>query len=87
MIQRVFAVYDSKARVFFRPFYCPIAEVAKRAFTTSANDPESQLCQFPADFTLFELGSFDDESGRFLQLEHHINHGQAANYKGVSSDA
>ncbi len=81
MIQGVFAVFDSKARVFFSPFYCPSKEVAIRAFKTAANDPESQLCQHSSDFTLFQLGTFNDELGTFELFREHVNLGLAAIYK------
>lgn len=77
----VFAVYDSKARVFCKPFQVPNLEVAIRAMKGAASDPTHEMGRHSEDFTLFEIGEFDDETGVIRCRAEHINHGLAANFK------
>lgn len=81
---KIFAVYDSKLAAYFHPFYCPHEAIAKRSFSATANDPQSQIHAHPADFTLFELGEWDDDTGKFLNHENPINLGLAAAYRSRS---
>lgn len=68
MITSVFAIYDSKAKAFMVPFFQASVATGMRAFTMAVNDPNTVLYKHPEDFTLFHLGSFDDELGRFVPL-------------------
>lgn len=65
---KVFAVRDSKAEAYMNPFFMRSRGEALRAFVSGVNDPQTQLCKFPADFTLFEIGEFDEESGDLVML-------------------
>lgn len=65
MIKLVFSVFDSKARLYAAPFLAPRREVAVRDFTRAARDPNIDISRFPEDYSLYELGEFDDESGAF----------------------
>lgn len=65
----VMVVYDAVAKVFFRPYYTASKEVGTRAFRQAALDPETELWKSPADYSLWCLGEFDDETGRFVLLE------------------
>lgn len=65
MIYKVYSVYDSKAEAYMQPFYCQSKGQAIRSFTEVSNDNTSQIGKYPEDFTLFELGEFNDSNGRF----------------------
>lgn len=86
MKQYVYSVYDSKAAVFCTPFFCPVRNVALRAFAGAANDAESQMYGWPEDFSLWELGEFDDVTGEFVLYAQKINLGLAAAFKGVKTN-
>ena len=60
---KLFACHDSKAGAFMQPFFFQATGQAIRAFSDTVNDPKTQLNRHPADFTLFELGTFDDQTG------------------------
>ncbi|WNK12827.1 MAG: nonstructural protein [Microvirus sp.] len=77
----VFSVYDSVANVYAPPFYMASPNVAVRAFALAANTPDSKMAQHSADFTLFQLGEFDDAVGIHHPCEPHINLGLAASFK------
>lgn len=60
MLHKLFTVYDEKAEVFLPPFFVPTLGIALRAFTDAINSDSHQFGKHPSDYTLFELGSFDD---------------------------
>lgn len=65
MIYGTFSIYDSKAEAFLPPFILPKTTMAQRAFSDCVNSPDHQFANNPADYTLFHLGFFDDESAKF----------------------
>ncbi|WNK13517.1 MAG: nonstructural protein [Microvirus sp.] len=76
-----FTMYDSVARVYTPPFFMASAAVAIRAFALAANTPDSKVGLSTSDFTLFEIGVFDDETGAMEPIGAMINHGLAASFK------
>jgi len=57
---KVFAIFDSKIGSFGVPFFQHHAGQAIRSFQSAARDSTTQIAQFPEDFSLFELGTYDD---------------------------
>lgn len=56
MIQKIFAVYDSKVEAFMQPFFMPAKGAAIRAFTDLVNSKDHSFSKYAEDYTLFELG-------------------------------
>lgn len=81
MIQNVFSVYDSKAQAYLTPFFLPTIPMAQRVFRSCANSEDHQFARYPADFTLFHLGTFDDESCHFSALDTPHSLGVAIEFK------
>lgn len=71
---KVFAIYDSKVQAFNQPFFSQTKGSAIRAVTSAVEDKSSNYCKYASDFTLFELGTFDDSTGLFdlLSTPHSI---------------
>lgn len=86
MITRMFSVYDSKAKAFLPPFFMPVDAVAKRTFSDCANDPRHAFCMHPEDYTLFALGTFDDNNAAVEIFAQAVNLGLASNHKGEYID-
>lgn len=63
-----FSVFDQKAEAFIAPFFMPTKQMAVRVFADCCNDPNHQFGKHPADYTLFQLGHFDTNSGQLEQL-------------------
>lgn len=61
--QRVFAAFDGKLKVFLTPFTYLHLGQATRAWEEICNDPQSLMGKHPADFSLYEIGNFDDDTG------------------------
>lgn len=68
MIQKMFAVYDLKAVAYLQPFFSCNPGSAVRAFGDAVRDGKSPLSIHPEDYQLFELGTFDDNSGVLVGL-------------------
>lgn len=69
MILRVYAVRDLKAQAFLSPFFCPTIGVALRSFAEVANDTKTSIGKYPSDYELFELGLYDDNTGRISSYD------------------
>lgn len=64
------SAFDSAARCFGQPMYVPAVGVALRSFRSECErvDPTNALYAHADDFELFELGTFDDNTGQFELL-------------------
>ena len=61
MINYVFTVRDEKAESFLTPFYLPNEALAKRAMVDCVNDDNHGFSKHPEDYSLWALGSYDDD--------------------------
>ena len=77
---KIFAARDSKLGVFMTPFFMMHQGQALRAWEEIVNDEKSVMSKHPADFALYHLGEFDDDSGTVTMLEHHALLGSALEY-------
>jgi len=60
---KVFTVRDQKAEIFNTPWFAKTHGEAERNFQQLAKDPKSTVNQFPDDFDLYYLGTYDDQTG------------------------
>ena len=67
MIHKMFSVFDSGAAAYLPPFILPRDEMAVRTFADCCKAPDHQFGKFPQDYTLFRLGTFDDETAEFVR--------------------
>lgn len=70
----VCSVRDVVANTYGRPFFTSSKAVAHRSFADEINRPprpgeESLLQDHPADFELYTLGEYDDQTGHVSNLE------------------
>lgn len=87
MLLKVYTVYDSKAEAYLQPFYCKSKGEALRSFTEVCNDKNSQIGKYPEDFTMFELGEFDDSNAQFKMYKSSVALGCAIEFVNGSSFA
>ena len=62
MLIQIYAIHDSKAHSYLQPFFMHNNDLATRSFTDASMNPESQFNQHPLDYTLFHIGTYDDET-------------------------
>lgn len=73
----LFSIFDQKAECFQTPYFAASRGTGVRMFHKLANDQNTIVGQYAADFTLFELGTFDDSEGSFELHDTPINLGLA----------
>lgn len=61
---KIFTLYDVKAVSFLQPFFLQNSSLAIRALEATLKDEKSAICQNPEDYTLYELGSYDDQNAQ-----------------------
>ena len=65
MISRIFSVWDSKGMFYSSPFMFENVGHAIREFGDAANSDKSYISKHPEDYTLFELGMFDNLTAKY----------------------
>nr|QJB20037.1 MAG: nonstructural protein [Microvirus sp.] len=68
MIKDMFTVFDAAAKTFCTPFFSENISTAMRAFQYAANDPQSEISKYPADYTLFHFGTFDHSNCEIISI-------------------
>lgn len=81
MTLKIFTVFDSKAEVYMTPFFLKSRGEAIRSWTEVVNDGQAIFCKHPSDFTLFEIGTFDELSGSVTMYESKVSLGLALEFK------
>ncbi|UYD39252.1 MAG: nonstructural protein [Wigfec virus K19_177] len=78
---KMYTVHDAAAQAFLPPFTSPSERDALSSFELAANDPQSNISKYPADFTLIQIAEFDERTGVLVKLADPIQLGSAAKYK------
>lgn len=63
MLIKIFTVFDQKAEAYKEPFYQPQTGQGVRIFADCINKQDHPFNLHPEDYTLFEIGLYDEESG------------------------
>lgn len=71
MVLVIVAVKDRAADAFMRPFFVPTPAMAVRSFMDEVQREavDNQLFHHSDDFDLYEIGIFDDSTGRITSHE------------------
>lgn len=65
MLLKIFSIYDEKACVYNTPQYLAHKGEAIRMLQTTVDNKDSMLNKYPEDYSLYCLGTFDDNKGAF----------------------
>jgi len=65
IIYRVYSIRDVKTNVYNTPYFQTHKAGSMRMFAELCSDKQSTINKFPADFQLYELGTFNSETGKF----------------------
>jgi hypothetical protein len=67
---KVYSIFDSAAKAYVQPFYMHNDGLAIRAFMDNVNSKEeNNISKHPDQFTLFQIGEFDDTSGKIDSID------------------
>ena len=84
---RIYAIFDNKAEAYMEPFFAMTPGLALRAFADNTNNPQSIFNKHPEDFSLFEIGEFDDQKGEVIPHKTANNLGLAIQYMETKLEA
>jgi len=77
---KMFTIYDSKAEAYMQPFFAKSTGEALRSFSDTCQDKNHIFAKHPEDFTLFELGTWDEQTSNFVIFESKKSLGVAIEY-------
>jgi len=83
---KVYSVYDAKAEAYLPPMFFVSRGVAIRTFGAAASDEKHDFNRFASDYTLFELGDFDEFTGKFTLHSAPVALGNALELRSSGSD-
>lgn len=66
MKKLMLSLFDEPAGVFCTPFFSHNEATALRDLDHAVKDPASQIHRSPGDFTMYELGYFDDTTAELV---------------------
>lgn len=81
MILKIFTVYDSKAQCYMPPFFERASGIAIRQFEASVQAQDHQFNRHAEDYTLFEVGTYDDNTCEIEMHPHKISLGNGIEFR------
>jgi hypothetical protein len=82
---RVYSIYDEKAQAYLEPVYFNHVGEVVRMFTSVVNNPKSNISLYPEDYTLYQLGEYDNVAGVFNNLKAPLFVARATDLKKVDN--
>jgi len=64
----VFAIFDAAAEAYLPPMFFDTKGMAIRSFADAVNQEDSGFSRHAADYTLFQIGSFDQSTGELKAI-------------------
>lgn len=80
---KLFVVYDAKTECYGVPFFRDFTANAIREWqevASNKSDKANQIAKFPFDFTLFEIGAFEQSTGSLEIYESKYSLGLASEH-------
>lgn len=79
-LQRVFCFHDQAAKAYMNPWVMPSKGLAERQMVDLVNNKETTMSQHPADYTLFEIGTWDELTATYVPHDSKISLGCAFDF-------
>lgn len=80
MIHKIYSIHDSKADAYLPPFFLHADGMATRSFQDCITDPEHAFGKHPQDYTLFNIGTFNDKTSELEYFSPIKNLGNGVEY-------
>jgi len=74
------SVFDIQARSFSTPFTLLTTDTAIRDFARAVVDSKGMVDKFPADYQLFQVGAFDEDSGQVFTIPQPVQLAKGLDY-------
>lgn len=79
---RVYSVYDSKAQASVFQYFADTRGIAMRGFIDQCEKDGTMYAKHPGDFSLFEVGEFDETTQLVKGYDAVVNLGSALEFVG-----
>lgn len=79
-MQYLFTICDTAAGAYLPPFILPTLQMGRRAFSDCVCDKNHAFNKHPADYTLFYIGTWDEQEGKVTYHEKHESLGNGIDY-------
>lgn len=66
---KMYSIRDQKGETFSPPFFKHMHGEAERDFVQLVRDPKSTISQFPEDFDLYHIGTYNTKTGVACPLD------------------
>lgn len=66
---KMYSIRDAKGEIFNPPFYKKTHGEAERDFHQLCKDEKSMPAQYPEDYDLYFIGTYDDATGKINSLD------------------
>lgn len=86
MIINIYSVFDAATNAYLQPMYALSKGQILRGITEAVNDPKHDFHKYARDYTLFELGTFDDSCAMFELLPSPKSLGVLVEFLNVNYD-
>lgn len=73
MLSNVISVYDKKTGLFDKPFVVRHNGEAIREWDIVTKDTQTKFGKNPEDFDLYQIGTYNDETGEMVSLKPHTH--------------
>lgn len=67
-MKKVLAVFDKKTALYDPAGMCRTYGEATRDWDIIRKNPETKIAKFPADFDLYHIADYDEETGKYTNL-------------------
>lgn len=61
---KAFAIWDQKAECYLQPSFHPTKGLAVRELQNILANGNNPIAKYPSDFTLFEIGEYDNDDAK-----------------------
>lgn len=82
---KVYAIFDAAVGAYMHPMFFQSHGQVIRAWLDACNDVSTSFYKHPADYTLFQIAEYDEESGVLQSLEAKISLGTALELRSRTS--
>lgn len=65
-MKKIYTVYDQKSEAYLQPFFMDTDGQATRAFSDLINDPQHEFGKHSEDYTLFNIGTYDESTAQIV---------------------
>lgn len=79
-MKNIYAIYDSKAEAFMTPIFVDKDGQALRDFQDAVMNKDSVFNRHPEDYTLFKIGTYDQNKGKISSLDTPVSMGVGIEY-------